>query len=419
LETIAVTAPDSPAKFSFDKAKGQVEYAGDAAGEAARAFLEPPRDRDPGMNAVIGAAGSVLAPFAAVYGAISAGRKKLSPGQLSESEASLVQAMALMADQKHLREQFLKAAGEKARRHLVPVEALASLPASTDPVSAMVETRVEELRLERTGSSDTSYALTVKARARLVRAADGATLFDQPFQFRTGQGLFLDWTLHGVFQKLAENAYRELAEQMVAQLFATTLDGPVLVGAGYKKSPARPPRSPGMLVAGQPQPRAFAQFVNHPVGAAGPVGIFSTARRSWVAIQKPLTKAEAISEAVSDVEWSLDGLQDSHNPVVSGPAIVLAIPISLWKQTVGAIRGLTRKQYQAADAQLSAATRLARPQEGLAYQVALALAPRTSQPVMLANTPFPQGARSATGAIPFGARATLVRSDQTPKAHNS
>jgi len=410
-----VTAPETPAPYGFDQAKGKIEYAGEAAGDTARALLDPPRNREPGANAVIAAVGTVGALVAVPYKAISAGRRKLSPDQLAEAEANLGRAMSSMADQKLFRDQFLKAAGAKSRGRLLPVEALHSRPADQDPVSAMLQTRVEGLRLERAGSSDTSFALRVTARARLVRAADGTILFDRPFEYRTGQGLFLDWTLEGVFQKLTTHAYRKLAEQMVAQLFATPFDQPVLVGAGYKKSPAPPRRSTGLLVAGQPARQSFAQWVNHPVGATGPVGIFSLERPFPLTIQVPLTKADALSEAVRDVDWSLDGLQDSHNPIVCVPALAAAIPLSLWKQTVGAVLGLSQKQYQNAFAQLSAAGRQARPQEEIVSQVAQQLAPRTAQPVMLANAPLPQERGGATGPAASAVRATFVRNAQTPR----
>jgi hypothetical protein len=411
VDPIVVAAPGQPARFSFDRAQGKVEYAGEAAGEAARKFLNPSPDEHPVWQYVALTVGAAAAPFAAAQGAIRAGQNKLSPVELSQSESNLVQAMAQMAEQRHLRGQFLKIAGEQPGRRFIPGESLAAHPEKSNPAGAVLALQVEELRLERMGSSDASFVLAVKARALILQAGDGAVLCDESFQHRSGQGLFYDWTLHGVLQSMAETAYRHLALEIFGQLFATPGNTTVLVGAGYRKLP---PHQPGFakLRPSQPSqtpPAARAQFVDDSYSAWGPVAIFSTSALSRVMIQKPLTKREALAEAVRETDDALGGLQDALSPAVSGPACFAAIPIGLWKQTAGAIGGLTSKQFQAADAQLSNAVQLSRADERLARQIAFHLAPRVSQPVMLVNAPFAGESLSATGGTQSAAGLMLVR----------
>lgn len=415
-ETIAVGSPSAPARFSFDRAKGRTEYAGEGAGGAARKFLEPSRQSDPLVGAVLGSAGLVVAPFAAAYGGISSGRKKLGPDQLSQSETDLARAMALMAEQNQLCGPFLKAARDKTHRRLVPVESLAGLESRNECVDAALETRIEELRLERTGSGDASFALRIRARLRLVRAADGAILLDEPFQYRSGKALFHDWTLHRGLQSVAESAYRELAGRMVERLSTALLDEPVLVGAGYRKSPVRTPEPAVLLAAHRLQPGARVQFVNHALDDEGIMGIFTAPTLSRVTYQRPLTKSDAITEAVRESDWSLDGLQDSHSPIISVSACAAAIPMSLWKQTVGAIRGVTRKQLQTAEGQLNAAAQSARPSDDLSRQVALALAPRGSELAMVASTAGLQRTGGTLGERLFGAGTRLVRQGRNASA---
>ncbi len=415
--TIAVLTPRTPAGFSFDKADGRTDYAADGAGNAAREILTTPHLGDPRAEAAAGVVGFALAPFAAAVGAVSAGLNKLTPNQLMQSESDLAQAMALMAGQQHLRDCLLKTACDKTHRNLVPIESMDRSPANRGPVSAVLETTVEELRLERTASSDASFALLIKTRARLLRTSDGAVLYDQPFEYRSGTALFHEWTLNQAFRNVADTGYRKLAEQMVEQLLLPASDGPVLIGAGFKKSPARAPDTQTMFASAKslPPERPLTQFANYPVASPGAIGIYSTATVAHVAIQMPSTKDEAVSEAVRDVEWSLDGLHEFPNLVVQLTACAAAIPMSLGKQTVGAIRGLTRKRYQAAEAQLSAAARESQPHQELAYQVAQQLSPKTSQPVVLVKKPLPAGAGSKFALMQCVARGTLawLPKDQT------
>ncbi len=371
------------------------------------------------LQAVAGALGLAAAPVAAIVGGVRAGNQGLSPDGLSETERELALAMAELAEQGHLRDRISEAAKVKTRRQFVAMNAMdeaafhsvANRPSARPAVQTILETKVEEIRLARTGSTDGSFALLINARVRLLRPADGNVMYDQPFEYRSGKALFLDWTLNKgePFRGCAETGYRKLAEQIVEQLFVKTAAGPIGAGAGFKKSPARARPSPVTLAAnrGSSSARPLPEFATRPVANLGTIGIYSTSAFSHVAVQLPMTKQAAVSEALRDVEWSLDGLDDHSNPFVSVVAAVAAIPSSLCQQTAGAVRGLTDKMYRTAEAQVTAATRQARPDEDVAFEVAQQLTPLSSQPVVLMRKARPTGEHRELAVLELGRRGSL------------
>src|SRR3989449_3924171 len=393
LGTVGISSPSQPARYGSDRAIGRINYAADGAGYAARAVLNTPDMHDGTLQVLAGALGSAAAPVAAVVGGVRARNQVLSPNELSETERDLTHAMAEMAEQSQLRERILEAAKGKTRRQIVAMNAfdeaavrmVANRPSAGSPVRTVLESKVEEIRLERAGSTDSSFALLIKARVRLLRSDNGNVLYDQPFEYRSEKGLFLDWTLNKAqpFRQCAVTGYRKLAEQIVEQVFLKTAEGPIVVGAGFKKPPARGAQSQVVLAANrgmssvQPRP----EFATRPVANLGTIGVYSTSAVSYVAVQLPMTKQKAVSEAIQDVEWSLDGLDNHPNPLVALTASAAAIPMSLYKQTAGAVRGLPDKKYRAAEAHVTAAVRKTKPDQDLAYQVAQRLTPQSSQPV--------------------------------------
>jgi hypothetical protein len=147
--------------------------------------------------------------------------------------------------------------------------------------------------------------------------------------------------------------------------------------------------------------------------------VYSTGEVAHVTLQRPLQREEAQEEALSDVAWSLDGLQFSRNSIVQLSACAAAIPLSLWKQTVAGIRGLSSKQYLSAESQLSAAAQAGFPHEELANQVAQQLAPRTAQPVVLVRKPPIAEAEDEPTVMRCMARGTLawLPPGQTPAGY--
>jgi len=387
LGTSAVVAAAQPAVFGFDRARGQVEDRWDAAVDAAGRMMVPPDLQDELLAAAAGPFSFALAPFAAMRGAIEAhGRAR--PDKVAECEFTLSREMARMAAQQHLQRTLLAVGAERTRKRFVPVASGTALAGSQ--ADAVFKTEVQELRLERTGKRDSSFALRVKARTILVRASDGAVLLDQPVEYVSGPGLFLDWARDDSFRKVAATAYRKPAEDAVEQLKVVAAERPLLVGAGHGKASARPVARTAMRIV-EPTPKAqpAVHRVNDAADLRSSIDVYSSVWLDRVDWQKPLTRNQAASGAVADVTDDFAGLSDHPNAVISAAAIAVAIPISLWRQGVAMVRGVSPATLQEGNAQLSAAVRDVKPHEALAAAVVQQLAPQTPQPVMLAKGPVP------------------------------
>ena len=394
--TVAVACPLKAASFSFQPAQGRVESAGDGAERAARRVLNTPHllpERigllQAQVESLAGVVGFVAAPFAAGYGAVSAAHQRLPADKLSEAEASLARVMSEMAGQENLRQALLQSAGEQTRRRVVPLAPGADV-STCGTASAVVEASIEELRLDHTGAGDSSYALRIKARARLVRQSDGAILSDKPYEYQSGKAMFIDWARQGGFQSVAQTGYRHLADEMASELLSHMSEPPVLLGAGYKNAPGLRAAQHTMLAVNRGpadrsglqrvayRPETFASIEIHPAGSA-----------SSLFLQKPLTQVEAGSEAQSDLEYQFDGLENDRNSVVQALACLAAVPVGLWEQAAVLVRGVPSSKLEAADARLRKAARQSQPDAALAKEVARVLAPEPAEPLMLARAQTP------------------------------
>jgi len=309
LETVAVIATSEPARYGFQKSKGRTGYVADGAGNGARAVVESGFASGDGLVAL----GSIaLSPFGAVVGALSEGTRRLTTDALAESEADLTEAMVEMATQSLLRDQLVKVARDRAGRVLtIRDDVLMPTARSADyrslrreGVHAVLETTVQDIRLQRTGSRDSSYALFIHTRVRLVRTDDGAILYDHPFQYHSGTSLFVDWTLNRAepFKVQVQSAYEKLAEQIVERvLLDPACDSPRQLDSGTlarNKSQKRPGNPPVLLAANTNQRSHGGSLisVNDWIGRLGTVGIVSTSTFPTLSMQRPLSKAEASQE---------------------------------------------------------------------------------------------------------------------------
>jgi hypothetical protein len=203
-----------------------------------------------------------------------------------------------------------------------------------------------------------------------------------------------------------------LAKRIARCLLSPAPEGPLFVGAGHKNSTRHSPAVPLIYATYRtPSQPNLLVHVSFPEDAPGTVGFYSATTPTQIAIQKPLTKDEAVTEAASDVERSLDGLRNSRNLGVQLAAFAAAIPMSLWKQSVGLVSGVTVKKFRSADAQLTPALNGTQPQLELAQQVAQQLTPRTSEPVLLAKNPSPVGAENRSTRMPRVATPSLLNQD--------
>jgi hypothetical protein len=392
---IAVTSPLKPAGFSFQAAQGRVESAADGAANAVRRVLTTPDLGYPQLEAGVGALEFALAPFAAGYGALSSAAQKLPPDKLSEAERDLTEAMGTMADQRHLRQALLQGAGEQTHRRLISLESAPAVPPGGGSVSALLETQVEELRLERTGTGDSKYGLRIRARARLVRASDGVILQDRPYEYRSGQAMFIDWTRYDGFASVARTGYRQIAEDIAKDLFSTATGQPILLGVGHKTSVARivpgPARlsdaPPTLMAALETQGRPETRFVDYRPAEQGSMAIYLDSPAPNFLIQGTQTGGAEAADATGGTEWVLDGLENDANPVVQVVACVVAVPLGLWEQTVGAVRIYSGKRFEEANSRLQEVVQQVQPQRALADELGRRLAPLTPKPVVVVKDP--------------------------------
>jgi hypothetical protein len=181
--------------------------------------------------AAAGVAGGATAVGAALVGPVVGAEglirslKKVSPAELAERETALTDTLNQMAAQQPFHGALLQTGALRIRGGFVSSEPKnPSENASTVPPDAILEARVDDLRLERAGSGEGSYFLRMKTHARLVRVADGGICFERHAEYRSGTALFLDWTLQGALQGVAETGYQALARYYIDQLLVGSSD---------------------------------------------------------------------------------------------------------------------------------------------------------------------------------------------------
>ncbi len=392
---VGVTTSSQRAVWSFDPPKGQIHRAGDRAGDAARTVLGLGVPQDPYAHIGVSAVGFVLAPVAAVVGGVIGSQGRMPQDKLAACEAGLASAMAVMAQPHHLRDQILAAAKASSRRQFVALDPPpdSNLPsgngelATTPLVGTILETEVEELRLERKGRGDSSFALRITARMRMLRSGNGDVISEEAFEYQSGQALFLDWAMNEgePFQRCTETGYRRLANQIVERLIQTTGEAPIQVGVGAPKPSTRSPRPQVTLTTQRSGGASLPRFQRVAYTSTQPetLYVYPALTANFIAVQRPLEKEAAVSEALAEVNWLLGGFYNHPNTFVSLTAAAAAVPTSLYLQAAGAVRGVSGKTYRTADSQLSVAAQSGRPTAALANVIAQELAPRSSDAVVL------------------------------------
>lgn len=248
--TIALADEFTPATFSYQKAKGKRGTVKQAFIDSAELGLSSPGagvivtgEALEGLGkvesegaaymvvAVAGAAGGATAVGAALVGPIVGAEelylsmKKVSREELAERETILTNALCHMAEQQVFHDTLTEIGGERLRGGLLSTEPGIDSQTNGPPeAEAILEAHVDELRLERAGSSEASYFLRIKTHARVVRVADGAVCFEKTAEYRSGKALFLDWTQQGGLESVAETGYRALARYYVRELVRGTED---------------------------------------------------------------------------------------------------------------------------------------------------------------------------------------------------
>jgi len=421
---VAVTCSPEPARFSFSAGARKVESASEGAGRAARAVLSATPDLgNSQLECAVGAFECVLAPFAAAYGALSSARLRMSPDQLADAERDLSDAMGVMARQQHLRQAVFRGAGEKTHRRLISLDPGAMLPAG-EAVSALLETQVEELRLQRLGSGDSKFDLRVRARARLMRASDGAVLCDRAYDYRSGCAMFIDWTRHDGLASVARTGYRQIAEDMVRDFFPAAESQPVVLGRGHPVLSAPKPSSPPGLSATSNTLAAFSQTEGRPgirsVDSEPPYprsATFSLESPAYPRRQpKAQTQEPEVSGAAADADRDLDGLEDDPNLMVQSVAGLAAVPVGLWEKTVGALGEGARKRFETVGGRFQEVAWNLKPERVLAGELVRILGQLASRPAGEVGAPQDAPTRGDPSSAPSPDSRAPALERQDPEA---
>lgn len=425
---VVISSPATPAVIGFDRGQGQIESSKDRAQEFARASLEMAWTPDEiiqsyphpfyisafGLEYLAeGTARFAWSPVAALVGAASGGT--VDAATFSRVEQKLQSSLEVMAQQEHLRDALLKSASRQTHRRFLPQSALLDAPSNGIPVSAVLGVRLEELRLDQIDRGDESFVLRIKARVQVARGSDGKVLYDEPFEYQSGSGLFLDWSLEAAIKNVAETGYRKLADCITDRLFLATRDEPTLIGAGAGKSRSiHPAVVVRQEVAALPAASAGLMPVVNRIADQSTFGIYATSSVPQLVIRAPLTKNKAVQEARSDIkDGHLGELIRFPNPVVSLLALGAAIPVGIYKQASASINGLTEAELISADQKVRVAINQSRAHEAIALVVADQLTRHTSQTVVLISPQQATGYPSERGLIQAVARDSQMSQRMT------
>ena len=487
LGRIAVVSEVEPAKIGFDRSDGRrfdsaeaaVEGAGGAtalggkvAALGAKLGGAAPVPNPGHAIVALGLALEELAPLSALVGTTGAKSDVLTPAELSELEIDLAKMMERSAGSDLLRDDFLKVAKERTGRGLVvrdgvdrtPVGAVASGSLAQDGITTLLKVSLEKVELRRLAKSDDSFTLLVSARVRLMRAQDGNELCELTFEYKSGPGLFLDWTLHHAeaFQRVFQTASRRLAEKMVEVLFLEPLPSTANLAAhsaaAQTKKHFAAKSSPVSAIRVARRSSPIITFVERPalssatLAGLGTIGIISTSTLPTMAVQRPLNRNQAMREAREDATRILDDFDSplamladaprklvrGQRPMKSDPGFgqtvlgpitegvvrlavgaassPVAIGGSLGGQAIGATRGLSAKKLQAAESAVRAAIGEVNLQDSLRAEVLRQAKVATSHAILLVKKPFPPGEEAAFSQMACVMAGTLawVPEGQTP-----
>jgi hypothetical protein len=371
---IVITSCPQMAAISSDPPNARLESAGEGAENAARSVLNTPHLGHAQLEAAVGVFESAAAPFAAAYGAISASQQRMPADKLCEAENALVEAMRSNAGSESLRDKVADTARQKTGRLLICAPGISAAPASSVPVSAGLEVAVEQLRLKVAKPGKSDYLLYIEARARLLRASDGAVLLDKSYRYTSGPAMYVDWTRHGGLAGVAQTGYQSLAEQIAGDVFQPASEPPLLIGPGQKHSSLRitgglARRSmtdlwlassdrvlrPSTLLPERPSADAPGfRLVSSVEAPATSLEVYTPKTDQHLQVQTPGSGVEDNAASQSNAEWALDGLENDRNAVVQFVSCLAAVPLGIWEQTVGAVRlhsrDKTEKLVQGLDA---------------------------------------------------------------------
>jgi len=403
---ILLACGPEPVALSFPPPNGRLESAAEGAAAAARSVLNTPAVGHPQVEAVIGVIGFAASPFAAAYGALSAGRQRLSADQLREAQSDLAQAMRSNAAPELLRQEVVKAARLNTHRLLACCEPSSPAPANCGPVSAVLEVAVEAFGLAALSNAQNQYVLEIQARARLSRR-DGPVVLERRYSYRSGTAPFVDWTRLDGLGSVARTGYQSLADQIARDVFEPVSGPAILLGPGQKHTRASPARFTARTWMRTRSSRGeltpALRFVSDRVDPPATFQVFTRGPGPRPILQSDKATAPE-SEDPGNTEWTLDGLENDRNSVVQIASCVAAVPMGLWENTLGTLQKHSREQAQKLAATINSLTVQGHFEEHLADVTAASLRSRVVEAVKRNQKPL---------ALSFSAPAELAAASPT------
>jgi hypothetical protein len=220
-----VGAPSDPAVLLWTPTTIKGHGAGLKKGMVAGALLPVALD---------GPLGIVVAPAGAIIGGLIGGvvGAKAAPSEttVAEWDAALNAALDPLRAQETFRTRVVEVGRDHTRHefvlvpnHAPPAEGaeVSSRALSSSGVDAVLEIRVVTVELAAAGEEAANLSIVVSAR--LIRADDGATLYEHPLNYRAEVRDFTEWVDHHAqaVRNELDRAYRSLAAKIVDELFTT------------------------------------------------------------------------------------------------------------------------------------------------------------------------------------------------------
>ncbi len=185
------------------------------------------------LGVLIGAA-TVGAVTGAVVGAVSAE----SAAKVRDAEAALTRALAELRIQETLRDRVVTIAREDARLALLPGGdvgptesdmAVDYRPLAAQDMDTILEVSVIRLGLTGDRRVNPRLALSLTTRVRLIQSGNGAELYQQELDHRSGSRKFVEWAANDAkaFREAMDAAYTEVSREIV-RLVLPPAQGPEL-----------------------------------------------------------------------------------------------------------------------------------------------------------------------------------------------
>jgi hypothetical protein len=185
------------------------------------------------LGVLIGAA-TVGAVTGAVMGAVTAE----STAKVHDAEAALAHALAELKIQETLGDRLVTIARDDTRLALVPGGdvgptesdmAVDYRPLAAQGMDTVLEVSVIRLGLTGDRSVNPPLALSMTARIRLIRIGDGAELYQEELDRRSGSRKFVEWAANDAeaFRDAMDAAYTDVSREIV-RLVLPPAQGPEL-----------------------------------------------------------------------------------------------------------------------------------------------------------------------------------------------